>query len=130
MTTNAEQRFSCDPTLPSRARDWVRATLSRALPDGADRSLVDDVEIVISELTTNAIRARCTTSTVRWDLKESVVTVSVVDDGAGWPRPVAASPEAQQGRGLQIVGALARAWGVSRDVCGKRTWAQLALTGT
>jgi anti-sigma regulatory factor (Ser/Thr protein kinase) len=129
MTNSAEQRFSCDPTLPSRARDWVRATLPRALPAGADRSVLSDVEIVVSELTTNALRARCVSSTVRWDVDGSAVTVSVVDDGAGWPRVVSAAPEAHHGRGLQIVGALARKWGVSSETRGKRTWAQLALSG-
>ena len=126
MTTSAERRFRCDPTLPSRARSWVRASLTHALPAHAAASVVDDAEIVVSELATNALRARSTGCAVRWDLDAALVTLSVFDDATGWPRPVTAAAEDQHGRGLHIVAALARRWGVSAERCGKRIWAQLA----
>jgi hypothetical protein len=128
MTTSAEQRFPCDPTLPGRARDWLRSTLPAALPPApAGRALLGDAELVVSELTTNALRANCSASTVRWQIDGSVVTVSVFDDADGWPRAVQARAEDDHGRGLRIVGALARRWGVSPEDCGKRTWAELTV---
>jgi two-component sensor histidine kinase len=129
MTTSAEQRFPCDPTVPARARDWLRATLPTALSRAtADPDLLGDAEVVVSELTTNAMRARCTTTTVGWEVDGASVVVSVSDDADGWPLPVTAAADDQQGRGLQIVGALARQWGVHREHHGKRTWARLNVS--
>jgi anti-sigma regulatory factor (Ser/Thr protein kinase) len=128
MTISAEQRFACDPTLPTRARRWLRSTLPAALPPAAaGRGLLGDAELVLSELVTNALRARCTVSTVRWQIDRSVVTVSVFDDADGFPRPVTVRAEDDHGRGLLIVGAVASRWGVTPEDCGKRTWAELTV---
>jgi anti-sigma regulatory factor (Ser/Thr protein kinase) len=129
MTTTAGQRFSCSPTLPGRARAWLRATLPAALPSGAAvRAVLDDAEVVVSELTTNAVRARCSATKVEWEVDGPSVLVAVWDDGEGWPRPVSTPPDAHHGRGLQIVSALARQWGVHRQRYGKRTWALLNVS--
>jgi hypothetical protein len=129
MTTTAEQRFSCSPTLPGRARAWLRATLPAALPSGpAVRAVLEDAEVVVSELTTNAVRARCSATKVEWQVLGTAVMVAVWDDADGWPCPVSSPPDAHHGRGLQIVSALARQWGVHRQRYGKRTWALLNVS--
>jgi hypothetical protein len=55
------------------------------------------------------------------------VEVRVTDGGSGDRRPNArpAGPEAIDGRGLHIVGALATRWGVDRDGLGQSVWAEL-----
>lgn len=84
-------------------------------------ALVDDAQLLISELVTNAFR-HGTGHEVTFRLVIGVGTVVVeVDDGSeGRPQVSQAGPDAVSGRGLFLVNALAAAWGVSAD--GARTW--------
>ncbi|NKI42449.1 ATP-binding protein [Streptomyces sp. LD120] len=113
------------PSLESRVADARR--LAEAYLRLWDLSpFVDEVVLVVSELVTNA---------VRYGNGRPVVLRVYVSDGAlvievrdGSPLPARlrlVDEEAESGRGLFLVAALAREWGVSPD--GTTTWCALEL---
>jgi anti-sigma regulatory factor (Ser/Thr protein kinase) len=92
----------------------------------------EDLRLVVSELVANAVLHAglhpAQRIALRLWLAQDHVRVEVEDSGRGFrPRP-ARGPDAPDGRGLLIVGRLARDWGVAR---GERTvvWAELSLRG-
>ncbi len=92
--------------------------------------VVDEAEIVVSELAANALRhARALTDgtmRIRWKVKAGVVEVEVSDGGGPTvPRPAPPAVWATSGRGLRIVRSLAHEWGVTEDKSGRTVWASL-----
>jgi anti-sigma regulatory factor (Ser/Thr protein kinase) len=98
------------------------------LPAASESSdLADDVEIIVSELVTNAVLAGCVVMHVLLTLNPSCLRIDLRDDAPGWPTEVDASPTDDHGRGLAIVSALASRWGVRRLRDAKEVWAELDL---
>jgi len=120
-------RLSCDLDIgaPARAREVaVQAFRRWNLPPG----VMDDAEVLVSELVTNAIRHARTASTLMLQLDGRYLYVAVRDESAEPPRTVATSdPLAVNGRGLRIVAVLATSWGVLPTADGKVVWATLRL---
>ena len=123
LTTEAEIDLPQVLASVARARDFVAAQL-RAWR--ADRLLVDAL-IVTSELATNAIIHADPPCRLRLSLHSNTLRIDVRDGGRGTPEPRAPDGTGEGGRGLQLVSALATAWGV-QDVAGegKLVWAELA----
>jgi anti-sigma regulatory factor (Ser/Thr protein kinase) len=95
-----------------------------------DATVVDEAEIVISELVGNAVRhARPLPDgmiRVSWTVRAGVVEVEVADGGGPTvPRPAPRSPMSAGGRGLRIVRGLAHEWGVHEDRAGRTVWVSL-----
>ncbi|MBM9503763.1 ATP-binding protein [Actinacidiphila acididurans] len=91
------------------------------LPEGT----YDDLELLASELITNAVRysgAACAVA-VRWTGER--VRVEVSDTIPVRPRPRRAAVEAEGGRGLFLVESLSAAWGTTPDPAGKTVWFEL-----
>lgn len=116
--------FDSGPLAPRRARALARS----ALASWGLAHLLDDVELVISELVTNASRLG-TPVAVLVSLRpaDDEIEIAVWDDGPGLPEPGAPDEEAEAGRGLLLVEARSNAWGwrPGRDGNGKVTWATL-----
>src|SRR3954453_8508092 len=109
-----------------RARQFVRERLAEAPSEQRD-----DVELVIAELVTNAVLHGVEPVTLRLRLDPAVVRVEVHDTGR--PRPIAmpGGVDAMTGRGLALVAALSREWGVEPTPDGgKVVWAQVPAEGT
>jgi anti-sigma regulatory factor (Ser/Thr protein kinase) len=108
------------PAGVGAARRRMRADL---LASGASESVVDDAVLILSELLSNACRHARPLSqdeSVRasWNHDgDGELTISVTD-GGGPTRPLPATPSisARGGRGLAIIGALARDWGVREEL--------------
>ena len=84
---------------------------------GVAQQVIEDAEVVLSELMANAVRhARPLASgriSAAWQVGSRGVTVSVTDGGGDTtPAPTNASPLALGGRGLAIVAELSVDWGV------------------
>jgi len=113
------------------ARRQVRGELAQA---EVPSPVLDDVEIVVSELMGNAARhAREIPGgalLLAWCLSAERLVVRVTDGGSSSPvryRP--GGPLADSGRGLRIVERLVEDWGVKEHAGGLRTvWAALSLT--
>lgn len=118
------------PWSPSSV-SLVRRTIVQDLTSrGIAVDTIDESEIVVSELVSNAIRhARPLpdgTLRIHWKVKAGVVEVEVTDGGGETtPRPAPRTLWAASGRGLRIVRSLAHEWGVAVDRHGSTVWASL-----
>lgn len=118
--------FESDPAHVRLSRSFVARTL-REWNLGA---LVDDAQLIVSELASNAVLH--SGSGVRVTLRSDGkfwVRIELRDDNPRLPAPVAFSHDATCGRGLSIVDALSTSWGVGRQGGGKTVWAELAVGG-
>ena len=104
----------------SQARHFVTGHL-----DEHDLSyLTGDVQLVVSELATNALVHAQTPFTVSLRELEQSVLLMVEDGTPTGPLSVAPRDLDVGGRGIRIVEALSRSWGVSVDAGGgKSVWA-------
>ena len=120
------------PESAGTARHFAHAQLA----EWRLAALVDDVDLVISELITNALlharadRRVSPRATIRLDLEytgNNTLYCRVADDSALPPAPEQAGDTAESGRGLLLVEALSTAWGWSHEAPGKVVWARFDL---
>lgn len=83
---------------------------------------VETVELLVSELVTNAVLHARSGVVVRIEVLSDAVRVEVGDGSARKPRLSPNSAEAATGRGLRLVDMLSRGWGVEHDARGKTVW--------
>ena len=110
-------RFPIDARVPAQARRLVRC-----LEHTVDHAELENVELLVTELVTNAIR-HAGLGTAGWVGVELVVTpdvvrVEVADPGRGFDPhvlPGAAGEERGSGWGLFLVDQLSQRWGVHTD---------------
>ena len=120
-------RIQWAPSAAPRIRkELVEDLLARELPS----QVIDEAEIVVSELVANAIRHAKPLSDgairIHWKVKNDVVEVEVSDGGGPTvPRPAPPTTWAPGGRGLRIVRSLAHEWGVIEEPNGRTVWASL-----
>ncbi|MEV7427218.1 MULTISPECIES: SpoIIE family protein phosphatase [unclassified Streptomyces] len=117
-----------DWRLPREPRSVGRAReLSRAQLVAWDlEPLVDTVELLVSELVTNALRYGEGEIRLRL-LRDRTLVCEVWDAGLVQPRRRRARDTDEGGRGLQLVGLMSAAWGSRRTPRGKTVWFELAL---
>ena len=117
--------FAPEAAAPRLARHWAHPVLASW---GLDGSMADAV-VAVSELMTNAIvhgAGDVELSLVRFAGR---VRIEVRDHGTGEVTAGRPSSDAPGGRGVHIIGQMARAWGV--EPCadgGKTVWAEFDLT--
>ena len=108
-------------------RSWTRDHLQRL---GVGSDVTDRVELLVSEVATNAVRH--TTSPrfiVQLDV-DSEVQASVRDDDPGHPQVRHPRPWDNGGRGMHRVEALADAWGTRAERQGKWVWFRVERPST
>lgn len=112
------------PTSVGAARRFVRDVLmSRQVADG----VVDMVELLTSEVVTNAIIHGRSGPQLAVEVRDCVVRVAVRDLSPKLPVRQASRLDDVSGRGVLIVEELASAWGVEREGNGsKRVWFEVA----
>ncbi|MDQ1478931.1 MAG: hypothetical protein QOE62_4160 [Actinomycetota bacterium] len=118
-------RIRNTPAAPALARRYVGETLT-----DAPRSVVDMVELMVSELATNCVRYVESDITVRIERTAERVRVDVSDAGDGAIEMKDPDPTDPTGRGLRIVDRLSDSWGVDKAPGdGKSVWFTLAFAG-
>jgi anti-sigma regulatory factor (Ser/Thr protein kinase) len=123
-------------TAPGCSRMFARATLTRW---GAV-DVVDDAMLVVSELVTNAVNATGVSGPLNWAelpplslltvrlvALDGSVVIEVWDSSPKEPVARTPAPDDEHGRGLHLVGHLARRWGFYPHRGGKVVWAELPL---
>ncbi|MEV8478660.1 SpoIIE family protein phosphatase [Streptomyces sp. NPDC051173] len=110
------------PQTARQARRLARRALARW---GLDE-LSDAVELLVSEVITNAVRYAERPISLRL-LRTDVLRCEVGDDVPQLPRLRQARPSDEGGRGLYLVNRLARRWGATRLSTGKVVWFEMAL---
>jgi anti-sigma regulatory factor (Ser/Thr protein kinase) len=119
------------PALPTAVREARRHARELALKFGLSE-LVESIELAVSEIVTNAIRATShldasslTNPVVRLSLASDLhcMMIRVWDASNQLPVRQDASPDDESGRGLMLVDFLASEWGAYYRETGKVVWA-------
>lgn len=115
-----ERRARFPPHLRSagEARRFVADVLTR-WDLGA---LVDSASLLVSELVTNAVIHAHSEVELVVRLGPDLVRVEVLDAAVDGVHRRAASADAQSGRGMALIEALASSWGIDRLMSGKSVW--------
>ncbi len=130
--------------LPT-ATPCARLHARNVLCDWGLHDQADTVELVVSELVTNAVQASMDRSGrprysgdgglacvhVRLSSDHLMTLVEVWDETAGLPTPTQTTADDESGRGLILVAALSQRWGwdISRQGRGKVVWALVGGAG-
>lgn len=116
-----------------KAAEVARKAVAVAL-HGAEGVLLDDARLITSELATNAFASGSPPLVLCVDRTNPTtggleVEITVTDGGCSQPAPSspqASGEEAESGRGLVIVEALADAWSLTTGAHGTRAWCRLS----
>lgn len=106
---------------PSVARQFVEDH-----KDHLDETLLGEAKLLVSELVTNALRHGEPEIVLRLRLNRTSIGIEVADEGSLLPpsEPIAPPIDQPNGRGLLIVEALSKHWGITTDDSsgGKTVW--------
>lgn len=108
------------------ARRFVEAALEGARVE--DQALSDRLILATSELVTNAVIHAGSEAEVQITVDQDSVWVEVTDRSTALPEPMSPRVTSTHGRGLVLVDAVARAWGVTPASAGfgKSVWVQVS----
>ncbi|MDP3972742.1 MAG: alpha/beta fold hydrolase [Candidatus Nanopelagicales bacterium] len=121
-----------DLRVPVRAADVggrVRIGFAGLLQDWGLDWIGHDIQLLATELITNAIRHGNEPIHASMRICEDAVRLEVFDSGPIWTAerpPADPDPEATTGRGLHLVASVAQSWGIELAQGGKLVWAELA----
>jgi signal transduction histidine kinase len=137
----SELELAAVPAAVGHARRFTRRQLIRWRLD----ELIDDVELLVSELLSNAVKAtgafaapasspeprddRGAVVIVRFRLAGTDLYVEVSDSDPAPPVPADPAELDQHGRGLHLVAALSDDWGHYAAETGKTVWIRNDITG-
>ncbi|NGN66965.1 SpoIIE family protein phosphatase [Streptomyces sp. A7024] len=124
-----------DGIAPSSAAQWVldpqaqsareaRKLAREALAGWGLSDLEDAVELLVSEVVTNAVRYAQRPVTLRM-VHTDRLRCEVVDDVPQLPRMRRAGPADEGGRGMYLVNRVAQRWGAERLSAGKVVWFEI-----
>ncbi len=112
-----------EPSSVPQARRFVRDALEGQSPD-----LVDRAEAYISELVTNAVLHARTEIQIHVEDLGEAVRLDVRDRSTAMPRRLVHTVRSATGRGMEMVGLLARSWGVDLlEGDAKSVWCELGV---
>lgn len=119
-----------DQTLPNdlRAPREARLAVAAFLTHAGLPQLVDDAQLLASELVTNAIRHARGPIVVRANLRDGFVRLEVGDAAADRaPAPRRAAVDDEGGRGMELVEKLSARWGWQVNSHSKVVWLDLRV---
>lgn len=106
----------------------ARAMVAAKLAEWGLAALTDAVQLMVSELVTNALVHGAGSIAMRL-IRGTALLCEVYDDGNELPRLRHADATDESGRGLHLVSHLAERWGTNRTERGKVVWFEHALAG-
>jgi anti-sigma regulatory factor (Ser/Thr protein kinase) len=112
---------SWELAVEPRSVPWARAQIRERLGGWGLAELVETMELLVSELVTNALVHGAGTIWLRL-IRGPMLLCEVGDDGPELPYVCDAADTDESGRGLQLVSCLATAWGSYRTATGKVVW--------
>jgi anti-sigma regulatory factor (Ser/Thr protein kinase) len=119
-----------DAATSTEGRNWARRTLPEILTRPPRRDLYDDMDLVFTELLSNAIRHGGGLREAQLSNIGEHVRLVAADNDPRAPAVRARRPDQPNGRGMHLIQAIADRWGIYRHhtEIGKRVWADLRLT--
>lgn len=127
--TSRTQRLIIPPVAESlgEAREWIRVLLEMA---GVDAAVIDDAQLVVTELLSNAMRHAEPPLELEVSLAGSDVVIEVADHSPDLlPRELPIDHSRIGGWGIGILSALSTSWGVRIFDDHKIVWVVLPATG-
>ncbi|MGO9343068.1 MAG: ATP-binding protein [Acidimicrobiales bacterium] len=121
-TQYSRRRFEAEPRSAAYVRKYVRDSLDNW------RVRSDEAVFLANELATNAIIHARSEFVVEMSLYDSTCRIEVVDHDPNRPREAPQSNATPNGRGLALVRALSRSWGVESRDEGKGVWCDVAVS--
>ena len=125
MIHDEQTRFPASRLAPARARAWT----AQMLTAWRVAHLIDEAELLVSELVTNAVLHARTPLALRVVLADDCLRVAVTDESRWLPRPQPKDLDRVGGRGLALVEMLADQWGVEHGSASKTVWFELNRPG-
>jgi anti-sigma regulatory factor (Ser/Thr protein kinase) len=119
--------FVAAPTVLRDVRGFVRDLLRDW---GEADELASTVEIVASELASNAVQHARSPFSVSLSRSSSAIGIAVRDVSFARPEHIREGAEHAGGRGIRLVAALSSAWGTIAEADGKTVWAHVARATT
>ncbi|GAB1690234.1 ATP-binding protein [Krasilnikovia sp. M28-CT-15] len=121
------ERYPAAPEATAASRRLV----VRACHQWDVLDVMDDAQLVVSELTANAVEHGRGDVIVSVDLRDTTLTIAVRDENPAPPAPRESDPGRHplrdRGRGLVIIERVSTGWGsLPRHPAGKTVWATLA----
>ena len=104
----------------------VRRFVMRVLEHWGEYDLLFDAELVTSEMATNAVMHANSPFRARVERSGAVIRIAIEDSGVGGAERRAAAHDDLNGRGVEIIDALASQWGCDELLEGKVVWAEFA----
>ncbi|MFI6288947.1 SpoIIE family protein phosphatase [Streptomyces sp. NPDC051018] len=118
----AAWELSLEPGEAARARRLVAAQLRRWGLEAVGAT----VELLVGEVVANAVRHAGGDRAELRLVRSTTLLCEVSDDDHTLPVLRESGPDDECGRGLRVVGSLAREWGASRTAGGKTVWFEVA----
>jgi anti-sigma regulatory factor (Ser/Thr protein kinase) len=114
------------PAATTAPRDARRFTVETLRSWGAVSS-IEEAELIVSELVTNALRHASSPSRLALAADGDCLRIEVADQGGGGAVRRRAAPQDAGGRGLMLVEAMADRWGSHRDEHEHLVWCEIPL---
>lgn len=105
----------------------IRGAVRRTLADWRLTELADTVELLVSELVTNAIQHAGGQVRLRLERGAGTLLCEVCDNVRSLPLLQSPPATAERGRGILLVSELSRTWGCRRTASGKVVWFTMRL---
>lgn len=120
--------FEAAPIEMRRLRHEVAGLLERWSLD----ALVEEVQLVVTELATNVLHhvGAGATATLIVELRGGRFRIEVHDQSQAIPLVTSVGCGEECGRGLHLIAALVEEWGTLLTASGKAVWCELALPGS
>lgn len=128
----AQWRASVDVPATPHGPAAARRVVAALLPAWGLESVVDDAQLVVSELVTNAYRHAPGTDSFELELvrRQHGVRISLADGASIRPIIAELGDAHPSGRGMLIISKLASNWGTEEHHGGKRVWVDLERAGS
>jgi DNA-binding NarL/FixJ family response regulator len=123
-TEHVSTALPASPLAPRAARAVVRELIG---PEHA--SLLESVQLLVSELVTNAVVHANSAPRIEVDVGRERIRVAVFDDDPTLPATRPPDEERPGGRGLHLVQRIAERWAAEPHGTGKVVWFELARPG-
>ena len=102
------------------------ASSTRCCADAGFADVLDTVELLVTEVVTNAVMHARSEASVVIRLLDDAVRVEVTDADDSFPARRVPRDDQPGGRGLDLVEKMSRSWGIDMLTVGKRTWFEVA----
>jgi anti-sigma regulatory factor (Ser/Thr protein kinase) len=131
MSVQRRWSHETDLALHKGSASHARAFVALHLRAHDLATMADDLQLVVSELVTNAMLHAQPPYTVSLRAFETTLRLEMLDGANAEPSMMVAGPLDTYGRGVMIVQALSRDWGVlTRTSGGKTVWADFDIPRT